>query len=46
MSIVQLLTRGLVGDAVPGSLADWDDFDLDAEFEAALRRDDWIEPSW
>jgi hypothetical protein len=42
MSIMQLFARSAVGDV----LGEYDEFDLDAGLEAAIRRDDWIEPSW
>jgi hypothetical protein len=34
--------RSLVGDIE----SEYDEFDLDADLEASLRRTDWLEPSW
>ena len=45
MSIFQLLTRGPTVDDTDAA-TDWDEFDLDAGLEMALRRGDWLEPSW
>jgi hypothetical protein len=42
MSITQLFVRSYVGDIE----SEYDEFDLDAGLEVAIRRDDWIEPSW